>query len=87
LGLRPLIEPVPTGGTVGEPVTVLGTNLAGITGVRFDGQQAPFVVVSATEILTVVPAGAQTGFVTVDTPSGTLKSAVKFVIVPSACAR
>jgi hypothetical protein len=47
--------------------------------VSFNGTAAAFSVVSNSEILTNVPAGAKTGTVTVTTPkNGTLKSNVVF---------
>jgi len=39
-------------------------------------------VVSSTEIATTVPAGATSGVVKVETPSGTLSSNVKFLVLP-----
>jgi len=46
--------------------------------VSFNGTAATFTVVSSTEITTTVPSGATTGFVTVTSPSGELKSNKKF---------
>jgi uncharacterized repeat protein (TIGR03803 family) len=78
LGLSPFVETLPTSGTVRATVYILGTNLTGASSVSFNGTTAPFNVVSSTEITTAVPAGATTGFVTVVTPGGTLKSNKKF---------
>ena len=65
-------------------MTILGTNLKGATGVSFDGTAAQFTVVSNSEILTNVPAGAKTGTVTVTTPkAGTMKSNVAFRVTKS----
>jgi uncharacterized repeat protein (TIGR03803 family) len=78
-GLAPFVETQPASGNVGVAVTILGTNLRGATGVSFNGTAAAFSVVSNSEILTNVPAGAKTGTVTVTTPkNGTLKSNVVF---------
>jgi uncharacterized repeat protein (TIGR03803 family) len=82
VGLGTFVETVPTSGTVGGAVTILGTDLTGATSVRFNGKEAAFTVVSATEITATVPPGGNTGFVTVHTPSGTLKSNVKFQVTP-----
>ena len=60
----------PTSGTVGTSVTIVGTNLTGATGVSFNGTAAPFTVNTNTQITATVPAGANTGNVTVTTPGG-----------------
>ena len=65
-------------GRVGSLVNILGTDLSGATSVTFNGIPATFLVVSATEIRTAVPAGATTGFVQVVTPDGTLSSNLIF---------
>jgi uncharacterized repeat protein (TIGR03803 family) len=78
VGLGPFIKTITTSGKVGATVKILGTNLAGATSVGFNGTLAVFTVVSPSEISTAVPAGATTGKITVDTPSGTLLSNVPF---------
>jgi uncharacterized repeat protein (TIGR03803 family) len=80
LGLEPFVETLPTAGEVGVKVIILGNNLAGTTGVSFDGAAATFTVVSNTEITATVPAGATTGVVSVVTASGTLNSNPRFVV-------
>jgi len=80
IGLGPFAESLPTSGKVGATVKILGTKLMGTTAVNFNGTAATFTVVSETEIKTTVPSGATTGFVTVTTPSGKLKSNKKFRI-------
>jgi uncharacterized repeat protein (TIGR03803 family) len=80
VGLRPFVETVPTGGPVGTPVTILGNDLSDATHVRFDHTEATFVVVSDTEITAIVPAGATTGFVTVNRRGPRLKSNVQFQV-------
>ncbi len=72
------METLPTSGKVGRAVTILGNNLTGTTSVTFNGTLATFKVVLSTEIKATVPVGATTGFVTVTTPSETLKSNVVF---------
>jgi len=81
VGARRFVETHPTVGTVGAAVEILGTKLKGATGVTFNETAAMFTVVSNTEIKTTVPAGAATGFVTVTTPHGILKSNKKFRVV------
>jgi uncharacterized repeat protein (TIGR03803 family) len=78
LGLVPFIETRPTSGTVGTAVTILGTDLTGVTNVRFNGLESKFTIVSASEITTTVPKGATTGPVRVITPTGKLQSNVPF---------
>jgi uncharacterized repeat protein (TIGR03803 family) len=82
VGMGPFVETLPTSGTTGSTVQILGTNLTGATGVSFNGTSAVFTVLSKTLISATVPAGATTGFVTVITPGGTLKSNVKFQVRP-----
>jgi uncharacterized repeat protein (TIGR03803 family) len=78
VGLHPFVETLPASGLVGAHVKILGTNLTGATSVTFNGIAATFTVVSKSEITTIVPAGATTGFVTVVTPSRALKSNKQF---------
>jgi len=82
VGLGPFVETRPTSGKVAAKVIVLGTNLVGTTGVSFNGTAAAFTVVSKSEIKTTVPAGANTGYVKVTTPGGTLTSNVPFRVIP-----
>jgi hypothetical protein len=75
---------VPTAGTAGQTVTILGTDLSGVTEVRFGFTQAEFQIVSATEIQATVPVYAATGYVTVHMPPfKTLISNVRFEVVCS----
>jgi uncharacterized repeat protein (TIGR03803 family) len=78
LGLGPFIETRPTSGTVETAVTILGTDLTGVTNVRFNGLESKFTIVSTSEITTTVPKGATTGPVRVITPTGKLQSNVPF---------
>lgn len=82
VGLRPFVKTLPSSGNVGTPVTILGTRLNGTTGVSFNGTAALNFSVNTqgTEITTTVPGGATSGFVTVTTPTGTLKSNVSFQV-------
>jgi uncharacterized repeat protein (TIGR03803 family) len=79
-GLRPLVKTVPVAGAVGQSVLILGNNLTGSTSVTFNGVAAEFTVESDTYIKATVPAGASTGVVSVETPSGTLNSNPQFVV-------
>jgi hypothetical protein len=62
----------PTGASVGDTVTITGTNLLGVTGVKFNGGvlgggvAATFTVVNAVTITATVPAGAATGPITLE---------------------
>jgi uncharacterized repeat protein (TIGR03803 family) len=82
VGLGPFAEAQPTLGEVGAAIKILGTDLTGATGVGFNGTAAVFEVVSASEIMPTVPAGATTGNVSVTTPSGTLTSNKEFLVTP-----
>jgi uncharacterized repeat protein (TIGR03803 family) len=82
MGLGPFIKTLPTAGTAGSAVKILGTNLTGATSVSFDGTAAVFTVVSPSEIKTTVPAGATTGTVQVSVPGGTLASNIAFHVLP-----
>lgn len=82
VGLGPFVETRPTGGSVGEAIRVLGTHLAGATGVTFNDIPAVFTVVSPSEIAAKVPVGASSGEVQVVTPGGTFKSNSRFRVIP-----
>ncbi len=82
LGLAPFVKTVPAAGPVGTPVTILGTNLAGLVSVTFNGTPAGITFRSPTEISTSVPPGATTGKIQVTTPSGTLSSNAAFLVTP-----
>jgi len=77
-GLGPFVKTIPTAGFMGSSVMILGNNLTGATSVTFNGTEAAFTVVSATEITTIVPTGATTGTIKVVTPSETLSSNVPY---------
>jgi hypothetical protein len=62
--LGPFVKTLPTSGKVGALVKILGNALTTTTSVSFNGTEAEFKVVSATEIETNVPTGATTGSVT-----------------------
>jgi IPT/TIG domain-containing protein len=80
----------PVCGVVGSAVTITGTGFnsgGAATAVRFNGTDQPtFTVASDTSITTTVPAGATTGPIAVDAPSGNTVSAGNFVVAPAAAA-
>lgn len=80
-GLTPFLETLPSFGSVGSPVTVLGSNLTGATSLSFNGTPATFTVVSASEITTTVPIGATTGTVKAAIPGNTLVTYTDFQVV------
>jgi uncharacterized repeat protein (TIGR03803 family) len=83
LGLAPFVKFVVPSGKVGSVIQILGTGLAGTTAVSFNGVPASsFTVVRGTLINATLPAGANTGPVTVTIPSGTLTSNVNFTVLP-----
>lgn len=70
----------PTSGAAATAVAITGTNFTGASAVSFNGKATTFVVLSATSIVAVVPAGASTGRVAVTTPGGTATSAASFTV-------
>ena len=81
-GLGPFVGLVQDAGKVGQTSGILGHGLTGTTGVFLNGAPVTFTVVCDTYIQATVPAGATSGYVTVRTPSGTLKSNVEFQVIP-----
>lgn len=82
IGLGPFVKMQPAIGKVGKAIEILGQGFTGTTEVSFNGTPATFKVVSDTYLGALVPSGATSGFVTVTTPSGTLKSNKKFLVRP-----
>jgi uncharacterized repeat protein (TIGR03803 family) len=82
MSLGPFVAFVRGYGRVGRTIGILGQGFTGATSVLLNGTPANFTVVSDTLIRATVPAGATTGYVTVTTPSGTLKSNVPFHVIP-----
>jgi len=70
----------PTSGPVGTNVTITGTNLTGVTAVKFNGTTATFTTSTATSVTATVPTGATTGKITVTTSGGTATSATDFTV-------
>lgn len=81
-GLAPFIRAQPVAGRVGLEVALLGTNLSGITGVSFNGVAAPFTVRSPSLIVANIPSGAATGYISVTTSTGKLRSNTPFYVIP-----
>ncbi|MFZ0283986.1 MAG: choice-of-anchor tandem repeat GloVer-containing protein, partial [Terriglobales bacterium] len=81
MGLGPFVTFVRSYGKVGETGPILGQGFTGTTNVSLNGISANFTVVSDTYIRATVPVGATTGYVTVTTSSGTLKSNVPFRVI------
>jgi uncharacterized repeat protein (TIGR03803 family) len=81
MGLGPFVAFVRSAGRVGQTGGILGQGFTGTTSVVLNGIPANFTVVSDTFIEATVPQGATTGYVTVTTPTGVLKSNVPFHVI------
>jgi uncharacterized repeat protein (TIGR03803 family) len=81
VGLNPFVSLVRDLGKVGQMGGILGQGFTGATGVSINGAAASFKVVSDTYLEVTVPAGATSGFVTVNTPRGLLTSNVPFHVI------
>ena len=81
VGLGPFVRTNPVAGKVGSNVGILGTDLTGATGVKFNGTETAFRVVSSSFIEAKVPSGATSGTVQVKLPGGTLSSNVPFIVL------
>jgi len=81
-GLGPFVSFVRNSAKVGQNFGILGYNIRGTTAVMLNGTPVSFAVRSNTLITATVPAGANSGFVTVSTPGGMLTSNVAFNVVP-----
>jgi uncharacterized repeat protein (TIGR03803 family) len=81
-GLRPFVRFVRSRGKIGQTISILGQGLTGATGVSFGGTSASFEIRSDTYLTVRVPDGATSGFVTVTTSSGSLKSNLPFQVLP-----
>ena len=77
-GLSPFVAALPNLAKAGAKIKILGNNLTGTTGVTFNGTPATFTVVSASQIVTTVPASATSGPIVVTTPTATLSSSTDF---------
>jgi uncharacterized protein YmfQ (DUF2313 family) len=55
---------------IGDLITIRGINFSDVASVRFNGIDATFTVVSATELTATVPTNATTGQLVVESPAG-----------------
>jgi uncharacterized repeat protein (TIGR03803 family) len=81
IGLKPFVSLVSAADGVGKTVEILGQGFKGTKAVSFNGTAATFKVISDTYLTAIVPKGATTGFVTVTSPGGRLKSNVEFRVI------
>jgi hypothetical protein len=80
-GVAPIITSFnPVQGPVGTLVVIHGTDLTGVTSVKFNGTPASFTFVTDVKVTAVVPNGATTGRITLTTPSGTATSPTNFTV-------
>ncbi len=79
-GLSPFVTFLNVYGQVGANVFILGEYFAPGSVVSFNGVPAQNPVIHSTYIQATVPAGATTGYITVTTSKGTLKSNKTFVV-------
>ena len=77
----------PTSGQVGTSVTITGTNLTGVTSVKFNGVTATFSTSTATSVTATVPTAATTGTISVTTAGGTATSIAIFTVTTGPVAR
>jgi uncharacterized repeat protein (TIGR03803 family) len=83
LGLGPFVRFLPDARQVGHDVQLLGQGFVGTSAVSFNGTPAAsFRVVADTYMTATVPDRATSGFLTVTTPGGTLKSNKQFLVKP-----
>ena len=80
--LLPFVRLLPYSGKVGNTIEFLGRGFTPSTTVSFNGTAAARTVVSGTYLTATVPNGATTGFVTVTTSGGTIKSNMIFRLIP-----
>jgi uncharacterized repeat protein (TIGR03803 family) len=82
LGLSPFVTYLPSYGRVGMTVDILGEYFTANSEVFFNGVPAQITMVEPTYMRVVVPDGATSGFITVTTAKGTLKSNKVFPVRP-----
>jgi YD repeat-containing protein len=81
-----VIEFTPSGGTVGDSVSIFGTGFsdtASQNAVKFNGVTATVLSATATKIVATVSAGTSTGPITVTAPAGSATSSTSFAITSS----
>jgi uncharacterized repeat protein (TIGR03803 family) len=82
VGLGPFVSFVQRSGRVGAETIILGQGLASTGAVSFNGVPATIVTKSNNTLSVTIPEGATSGFVTVTTPTATLTSNTKFIVLP-----
>jgi hypothetical protein len=82
IGQPPFVTYLPSYGRVGMTVQILGQYFTAESEVFFNGVQAQVTAVEPTYMRAVVPDGATSGFITVTTAKGTLKSDKVFLVRP-----
>ena len=70
----------PTSGPAGTVVTITGTAFSSATAARFNSTAASYSQISSTVVTAVVPAGATTGPISVETPNGIDVSTTEFFV-------
>jgi len=72
----------PTSGIIDQDnITITGTNLSGITDVKFNGVSTTFTDNTATSVIALVPIGSTTGTISVTTSCGTFSSVSSFTVI------
>jgi len=82
VGLGPFVEALTYSGKVGSKIEFLGQGFTSSTTVSFNGRFAPRKIISGNYLTAWVPGASTTGFVTVTTSGGTLKSNRIFRVIP-----
>jgi len=82
MGLGPFVSFVRNPAKVGQSFGILGNGLKGTTAVLLNGTAASFTVRSDTLLVAKVPAGATSGYVSITTSRGVLKSNIPFYVMP-----
>jgi hypothetical protein len=80
-GMPTITSFTPTSGAWGTLVTINGTNFTGATSFKFNGLDASFTIVSATQIVAVVPNLSSTGKISVTNAVSTAFSVSNFTVV------
>lgn len=75
VGVPTITSFAPTSGGLGASVTIFGTNLNGVSSIKFNGVESNTITaVSPTVAIAVVPTGASTGKISITTPGGAVDS-------------
>lgn len=81
VGLGPFVTFLRNTAAVGQMFAIIGQGFSGTSTVSLNGTSVSFTVKSNTLIVVTVPVGATSGYVTVNTPGGTLTSNVPFQVI------